>query len=80
MVKSKVLLVSPTDPESGVQIGYPLGLGIVASIIRNSNREVYMIDTAFTNPDDKLLLEINPDIIGISVNTITYHYGLKINC
>jgi len=76
----KILLINPT---SGIKNPLlPLSLGYIAAVLEKNKIPVDVIDTdAVKMTDDELkrkVIEINPDIVGITIMTATFYAGQKI--
>ncbi|MHA1821374.1 MAG: B12-binding domain-containing radical SAM protein [Promethearchaeota archaeon] len=60
----------------------PLGLGIIAALVRNLGHEVEIIDGWLENKTIKdligLIISKSPDVVGIYTNTSSYFYANKI--
>jgi anaerobic magnesium-protoporphyrin IX monomethyl ester cyclase len=60
----------------------PLGLAYLAAVLENRGYQVDVIDLAFERLSErelgKRIIEINPDLIGLSALTPTYHEAIKV--
>ena len=78
----KVILLDPSS-HNYIQEPYEnIGLGYLASVLRENNHEAVIVNCAIENTStDKLLKRIlaeNPDVLGLSIKNINVKQGLKI--
>ena len=75
-----VLLTVP--PSDALTITPPIGLGYIASVLRENNYDVIILDSQKESLNIKKLLlkikEINPDVLGIGILTSNYSNAKKI--
>jgi len=88
MKYKKVILINPCPAEntSGINratIYPPLGLAYIASVLRERNIQVEIIDANIMRLDNSRVLEIirgkNPDLVGISLNIVTANTGIMLS-
>lgn len=74
----KILLINPPLRENDVPVNFPIGLGIIASIILDNNYEVEVFDVnALRLTKEQVithLKEYTPDVVGIGGLITTYKY------
>src|ERR1035437_1011596 len=74
----KVLLINPPIRENAKPINFPIGLGIIASVLLENGHEVEVLDiNALRLSQDQVisyLKKYSPDLIGIGGLITTYKY------
>ena len=81
----KTLLINPNTPrlyDFGGQCAFPLGLGYIAAVLEK-HHDVKVIDVGAEELNDdslkKAIYEANPEIVGITSDTLTFQRAIKIN-
>ena len=74
----KVLLINPPIRENASPINFPIGLGIIASVLLESGHEVEILDiNALRLPKEQIaqnLKKYSPELVGIGGLITTYKY------
>ncbi|MBL7197373.1 MAG: radical SAM protein [Candidatus Omnitrophica bacterium] len=87
MLYNKVLLINPYGNLPGTNVTAtlypPLGLAYLASVLRNNNIQVKIIDTsalALSNEQVmKIVFDEKPELVGISINIATARSGVELS-